>query len=169
MIETELTRLSNATWRHYGTASFDPSHVYRRQNQAHLTGVKPWWGVWASPVNVPGTYTWAAGCTENDFEGHSIHGEDHIDFTLDPSAKIIWLCTVDYFQDYPGIFTDDNVGLGRRFNADVYLEQGWDGIYAAAGSDHTSGPDWDGLYMELYGWDCDSICITNPAIIHPIA
>ena len=148
-------------YRHFGASRFDLSHQYPGQGQLHPIGVKPGWGLWASPVG-DNFFTWEEWCRDNDWDLGQL--DRHFDFTLDPTAKVLTLTTMDELSN-SGVFYSADMRSPRIawwLDLGSYLTLGYDAIYVSAMTCRD-------LYWALYGWDCDSICVTNPAVVREVA
>jgi hypothetical protein len=95
--------------------------------------------------------------------------EKSFQFTLAETANVITLRSVDQLRGLPE--AKQELALESR-KMQVFLDfeklaaDGVDAIRVDISGDLTEG--WmEGLYWQLYGWDCDSILILNKEIITP--
>jgi len=139
---------------HYGDTEFKPDHFNPIINRVCFN--KPIGGFWASPYD--SNRNWYEWCMDNDFRTDRL--EKYFTFTVKDDTQILTiknhndlvrlknygLC-LDYSSRYP--FTKN------EFYPDFkkLLDLGYDAmeVYMT-----------DTIYMDLYGWDCDSLLVLNP-------
>ena len=138
----------NETFRTYGTKKIDVHKRYNDFNSAIWLN-KPKNGLWASPLEGRGYYTWRNFCKDEDFRLNSL--SKHADFKLKKGSRILML--------------EDPTSLLRAF--EVYARDGlfdWNKISADYDAVwfNNSKIGFDMLYdLGMTSWDCDSICIFN--------
>lgn len=151
-----------ALYIHYGSANFSP-HCFKQIANTDYPWNKPHGGFWASRVDAK--LGWRDWCKSERFELERLNR--HFRFLITPAAKVYHLYSsrdldlLPQRSNYPK-------WEGRFFpDFEQMMKDGWDAIEL-----HLSSTDenwsWNGLYWQLYGWDCDSILIMNPKIISPI-
>jgi len=147
---------------HYGTSSFDIAKFKPIQNtERGYTKPRHGTGFWASPVDAK--WGWKDWCESKDFR--ECKKENSFVFTLDPSARVKHLYSVDDVYELPGLetaisstwYVPDYEKLAKQYDAiEIHI------------SDEVRDRWTEGLYYVLYGWDCDSILIMNPYIIKEV-
>lgn len=143
-----------STYVHFGTNQFDKK-LFRPVKNSFLQ-TKPSGGFWGSPVD--GKYTWELWNIDNHFADVS-ESAPKLYFTLKPSAKILKINNEESFQQF-----DSKYKLPKT---DLQLFYPYDWIRVAKDYDamEVSISDYNALYMKLYTWDCDSICVFNPNVV----
>jgi hypothetical protein len=142
---------------HYGDTEFKLDWFDPIANRICFN--KPDGGLWASPCD--SEYNWYEWCMANSF--HIDHLKDYFIFTIKDDARVLiikshndlvrlkhnGLC-LDFSSRYPfsmnGFYPDFEKLLDLGYDAiEVYIQ--------------------DTIYMDLYGWDCDSLLVLNPNCI----
>ena len=119
---------------------------------------KPSGGLWASPVDA--SYGWSQWCKDEDFA--EINESNSFHFHIKGGANVLHITSVAQLDDLPmqecpiKSFT-----LFRCPDFEELIRRGVDAMWVDISADRD-------LYMELYGWDCDSIVVLNPDVIEPI-
>lgn len=140
---------------HYGADTYDPAKFKPVQNRNH---VKPYGGLWASPVNAE--YGWREWCLGEDFqvesldqsftfwyEGNVLIVNSHADM-----AKMYWRRVGS--MDYP--------------DYERMVRGGVDAIYLTDRGQQETRYSFPLGTRDLYGWDCESVLIMNPEEIKEV-
>ena len=128
---------------HYGSASFDPA---RFSKPTHSDGInKPRGGYWCSPIN--SKYGWREWVRDNMDEWQT---DVHHTATIRGNGLII-----NKREDYTGPFASR--GSSEQWD--------WDWIIAHYDFIWLTYEGECDCHMSLYGWDCESIVVLNPAAI----
>lgn len=137
---------------HFGSPCFDRGRFVPIRNIPFRN--KPDGGLWASADNAE--YGWYDWSRDNDDFGHC-RLTNSFSFTLNPVARILTLKTKE------DVLRAANIGHSSYFGDLICLDfealaQAYDVIdfYIAQ------------LYMNMYGWDCDSILVMNPDVIKEV-
>ena len=145
----------NETFRTYGTKKIDVHKRYNDFNSAIWLN-KPKNGLWASPLEGRGYYTWRNFCKDEDFRLNSL--SKHADFKLKKGSKILMLeDTASILRAFKKYKINDGYLI-----SDSYLN--WNKISAEYDAVwfNNSKMDFDILYdLRMTSWDCDSICVFN--------
>lgn len=142
---------------HYGHSSFDRNLFCGIKNRE--MGAKPWGGLWASPVDAKNG--WSDWCIGEHFRLNQL--KENFNFTLSDKAKVLHLYDVEQLIDLPQ--QKMRFVTWTCLDFEQLLADGWDAIELHLSDENNSDGFMDGLYWELYGWDCDSILIMNPDIV----
>ena len=143
---------------HYGSNEFNPLYFTPIRNR--LLFNKPEGGLWASPCN--SEWSWYEWCKSEGFNLEKL--DRYFVFSIKKQSKFLVikshndlvklkeneLC-LDYSSTYP--FTKNDFYL----NFEKIVDLGYDAILVYI-RDLT-------IYMDLYGWDCDSLLVLNPDCI----
>lgn len=146
---------------HYGHSEFNRDLFCEIKNREQF--VKPSGGLWASPADAE--LGWKDWCTSEDF--HTNRLLDSFTFELSENSKILHIRSI---RDLKSLPRQENLPFEPPWvclDFEKLLADGWDAIELhLSEEDRSCCPDWhDGLYYQLYGWDCDSILIMNPDVI----
>ena len=141
------------TYIHFGTNHFDKS-FFKPITQRLPT--KPDGGFWGSPID--GKYTWEKWNIDNDYNDVS-ENSPKIYFTLISSARVLTINNEESFQQF-----DKKYKLPKT-EFDLFDRYNWKQIANDYDAMEISISDYPALYMKLYTWDCDSICVFNPNVI----
>ena len=150
---------------HYGHSSFDRNLFKPIRNREMW--VKPDGGLWASATD--SGYGWKDWCEDNFFREGRL--QKSFTFTLSENAKVIHLRSVDDLEALPDQKLLEYLGkpLWKTIDFEKLLADGVDAIELHLSEEDLSNRDFmEGLYWELYGWDCDSILIMNPDVVEVI-
>ena len=149
-----------ALYIHYGSANFNPRYFTQITNRDHWN--KPYGGLWASRVDAK--YGWRNWCESEEFRLEDLN--THFRFLITPAAKVIHLYTSKDLDRLP--HRNDCSDLwGFYPDFEQMVKDGWDAIELHLLNPNNNRID-DGLYWQLYGWDCDSILIIKQKIISPL-
>jgi len=133
---------------HYGHNIFDKNKFEEIQNDNF---VKPEGGLWACDINAE--YSWK---NWNDKEKFVDCNEDNsFVFTIKDNARTLLIENSEQLKVLPQLKSTTRFNIFLDFEK---LAKDYDAIEVLAGTGK-------GLYMALYGWDCDSILIMNKDII----
>ena len=133
---------------HYGHATFDPNMFKPIQNEQ--CWVKPKGGLWASPIDAK--LGWKDWCEREEFR--ECIEENSFRFTL-PEANIFVIDSVEKLKDLPTISNSIGISISTLIDFEKCIALGYDAIELNLSADYR-------LYLDLYGWDCDSILVMNP-------
>lgn len=145
---------------HYGHSEFRPELFREIKNRYAF--VKPSGGLWASPVDAE--LGWKQWCIREEFRVDRLL--DSFTFELSENSKILHIRSVHDLESLPRqqnlVMTPSWVAL----DFEKLLADGWDAVELHLSEERQDERGWfDGLYWELYGWDCDSILIMNSEVI----
>lgn len=140
------------TYIHYGHKEFDISKFIAPKSRQWNN--KPMGGLWASKIGVK--FGWKDWCKENDFR--ECNEENSFTFKISDNANILYINCVADVDKLPDQQTDFSLTHLKTVDFEKLIEDGVDAI------EFNISNDW-GLYMALYGWDCDSTLILNPDVI----
>lgn len=127
---------------HYGATEFDAGKVLPIQNSGRN---KPFGGMWASPVDAE--FGWKDFCEAEDFRVC----RENFEFELAPDARILRLVNKGDEKVLP-VIGNTNFGLPVDFEK---VAEEYDAIYL----------EIKNMYYAMYGWDCDSLLVLNPAVV----
>lgn len=156
--------MSDVVYVHYGSAVFDNSKFREIDNDCVFN--KPLYGFWACREN--------ADCNWPDSinDTKSIDELVFIKFTLCRTARILYLSSVedvlDVYKKYPLASNkfihnlNDSLFSHHIFS---YKKCMIDWTKVAEDYDAVELVDISSVYYHLYGWDLNSICVFNPAVI----
>lgn len=142
------------TYIHYGHRCFVPDLFEEVRNEEPLC--KPHGGLWASSVNAP--YGWKDWCEDNGYFVSNMN--ESFEFKLRFDAEVYHIHSVEDVRKMPKI-AGSGATSWYQHDFEKMLADGIDAIELHLSDD----PD---LYMELYGWDCDSILIMNPSVMEVV-
>lgn len=141
-----------AKYIHYGHKHFDINLFCPISNRELFT--KPFGGLCASRIGAE--YGWKEWNDDEHFR--ECNEENSFTFQLSNTARILTINSSDDLKKltktYRGFFIPCYLDFER-------LSQKYDAIEANISSDRR-------LYLDLYGWDCDSILVMNPDVIQEI-
>jgi len=159
---------------HYGKTVFDPSKFTPVANSDcnkpthYIDTVNPRTGkigrchrssgLWASPIDA--AYGWKEWATDNDFITESLN--EWMTFRLSNANVLV----INSEADLEHLLWDENhpvYAQGIRFGD--MRDQGVQAIYLTARGERET--KW-GLLRSLYGWDCESVVILDPAPLSQI-
>lgn len=144
--------MNNDIYIHYGHQQFDSSLFTEIKN---CNFVKPNGGLWASNVNAE--YGWKDWCTENDFR--ECNEENSFKFKLKSGTKVLKIDSKNILKELPTVNIPYNFSW---VNLDFEeIKKSYDAIEVLISND-------DGLYYDLYGWDCDSLLVLNKECIETL-
>jgi hypothetical protein len=136
-----------------------------REIKNRYTFVKLSGGLWASSVDA--SLGWKEWCTSEDF--HTNRLLDSFTFELSENSKILHIRSI---RDLKLLPRQENLPFEPPWvclDFEKLLADGWDAIELhLSEEDVCSHGFMDGLYYQLYGWDCDSILIMNPDVVEVV-
>lgn len=139
-------------YTHYGADKFD-KNLFRYPKTHFAT--KPAGGFWGSPND--SNFGWNEW---NEEQGYgNLNNEKKIRFTLTPSAKVV---TIDSEASYNELYKKYKT---EKQWWDLNDRLDWDKIFQDYDAMEVYITRYDALYMKMYTWDCDSICVFNPNVI----
>ena len=150
---------------HYGHDSFDRDLFVPIYNEVMFT--KPGGGLWASQIDAKfGWYEW---CRVNGFRTNRL--VKSFMFTLSEKARVVHIRSVADLKELPG--QKNPVWFGNSqwkcIDFEKLLADGVDAVELHLSEEDLTGCGFmEGLYWELYGWDCDSILIMNPDVVEVV-
>lgn len=135
---------------HYGNDHFDKSWMLSIKNDVNFT--KPFGGLWASRTDTK--FGWSDYCRLNGLQSYL---EKCFIFGIDDSARILRIKSTRDLDNLPKL---GNSGFGNVWVSLDFekMARYYDVIEVVVSEDEV-------LRRQLYGWDCDSILVTNPDII----
>ena len=139
---------------HYGHDRFSPELFWPIQNRKLFS--KPAGGLWASPVDA--RYGWREWCEDNDFA--ETNESNSFRFRIKGGSNVLHITSVAHLDGIPMQETPFPCSF-RCPDFEELIRRGVDAMWVDISADRD-------LYMELYGWDCDSIVVFNPDVIEPI-
>jgi hypothetical protein len=131
---------------HYGHDKFDINKFKYIEN---ANFVKPKYGLWGSPID--SKYGWIDWGIENNYGNFSSN------FTFEYNGNILIIDSYDDLLQLPFYSVKDYCCL--KYPDFEKLSKKYDAILLTVKGEHEtrlSSP------KNLYGWDCESICIFNP-------
>ena len=137
---------------HYGHKEFNPKMFVNITNR--ILHSKPNGGLWASDINAK--YGWKDWCEETEFR--ECHTDNSFAFCLTPCAKILTINSVKDLEVLP-VFKEE------IYNASIWCSLDFGQIARNYDVIEVNISEDSDLYYKLYGWDCDSIVVTNPNVI----
>lgn len=143
----------------YGRPEFKPEYFRPIINRPQWN--KPTGGLWASVDGSPDSWKeWVLG--ENFYPEQL---EEGFSFKISPEAKILKIYSVDdlseiRLQNRKTFFNDFSRTLVKAPDFEE-LATKYDGIWMSISEDRR-------LYMEMYGWDCDSLLLFNKDVMEDI-
>ena len=144
------------TYIHYlnGHTEFD-TRLFRPITNGNL-GVKPYGGLWASPVDSENS--WKTWCECENFR--ECRDDCSFKFTMRNPEKVFYVDSEKSYMELARLYgrmREDPWGIGRGLDY-IDFEQmqrdGWDAL-------EISLTDYYRLYNLMYTWDCDSIVVFN--------
>ena len=142
------------TYIHYGHNEFDINKFKTPKNRDWCN--KPCGGLWSSRVNAK--RGWKDWCEQEDFR--ECRKDNSFTFKISDDANVLYINCVDDVNKLPEQAQYKGSSI-RSVDFEQLMLNGIDAI------EFNLSNDW-GLYMALYGWDCDSTLILNPNIIELI-
>lgn len=140
---------------HYGSPQFSLERFDQPRNTRGWN--KPKGGLWAS--DEAAKYGWKDWCEAEHFR--ECRDENAFRFELAPTANILLLDS----KDAVGRLPEQNLGYSSQCCKAIDFERlvcdGVDAIDFRLSADPR-------LYWAMYGWDCDSILVLNPAVVVPL-
>ena len=149
--------------RHYGASQYDPNKFGTIRDRKW--GTKPHGGLWTSPVD--STYGWGKWCKDNEFKARSLTCWFDVRFT----GTVL---VIDGEEDlnllpWPNKSTNNallkfSFDIGSPSFASLVLSE-IDAIHLTVEGEQETRYT---MPRNLYGWDCESVLVMNPASIAPI-
>lgn len=139
---------------HYGHTKFDMDKFNKIEN-SKLISSKPDGGFWASRVNA--VNGWKKYCLDNEYD---IDLDIYYVFSLSKDAKILTINNCEQLKQLPTINSKAAIGIWKeepKYDFEK-ISKDYDALEVFVSEDYK-------LRYKLFGWDCDSIVIMNPAII----
>ncbi len=140
--------MSDKIYIHYGSDTFKPELIHGPHND---TWNKPKHALWASDENAE--YGWIDWCIHNDYG--NIPEDPHFRFKLKSYAKIFYVDSLGKESELPKWGSHFSM---KFYDFDKLKSEGYDAVEVNISA-------CDDLYMQMYGWDCDSIAILNPEVV----
>lgn len=141
-----------STYIHYGHNEFDINKFIAPKSRQLFN--KPTGGLWASRTDAK--YGWKHWCEKEDF--YDCREDNSFMFSISDKANILYINCVEDVKKLPDQKTDLDLTCIKTVDFEQLIADGIDAIEFNISNDL-------GLYMALYGWDCDSTLILNPDII----
>ena len=143
------------TYIHYGHKEFDINKFMVPKNRQFLN--KPLGGLWASKTDTE--FGWKDWCEKEDYS--FCDRNQSFMFKISDNANVIYINCVEDVKKLPDQKTDLSLTCIKTVDFEQLIDDGVDAI------EFNISMDW-GLYMALYGWDCDSMLVLNPDVIEVI-
>ena len=145
---------------HYGSKELYP--VKAIKNERHFT--KPEGGLWASPVDAK--FGWDAWCRREHFRNND--EDNSFRFKIKDESKIYHIYSTKDLEKLPK--QHDNFQTLTYCIDFEKAEKEYDGIELHLSEEKLETIDdyLNGLYFQLYGWDCDSILIFHEQAIEVV-
>ena len=144
---------------HYGSKHFDPLRFMPIKNKE--LGTKPEGGLWASPLGCK--YGWKEWNDNSKFS--DCNDDNSFQFTLKDNTKILQINSIDDLVTLPKASSIIPApSFWTILDYEKLVENGVDAIQVNMSND-ISADITNGLYFQLYGWDCDSMLIMNKEVI----
>lgn len=143
---------------HYGAKKL--RHIEPIRNQRFFT--KPIGGLWASPIDA--IFGWKQWCEREHFRKNT---EDNaFKFTVKDDTKVIHIRSIKDLEKLPKLTNYDNLMCYLDFEE---IQKYYDAIELHLSEEEQTIENFcNGLYFQLYGWDCDSILIFHDDAIEEI-
>lgn len=151
----------NKKYIHYGHKKFERERFCSISNE--MAFVKPIGGLWASPVDCD--WGWKDWCKDSGFR--KCKKSNSFTFTLKTDANVAHIFSINDLHMFPRLKNEYILDSWYCFDFEKMLKDGIDAVELhLSEEDRSCCSDWqDGLYWQLYGWDCDSILIMNPDVV----
>lgn len=148
------------TYIHYGGSEFS-KEIFNPVKNSNFIFTKPAGGLWASDVNAE--FGWIDWCRAEGYRVSRL--VESFAFNISDDAKVLLIDSISKLESLPTIGRENPFGSVFGIRNTEYIDfeklaEEYDAMEVLI----TSDPD---LYYALYGWDCDSILIMNPAIVKP--
>lgn len=143
--------VSNLVVIHYGAKQYQHSQIDKIKNRQF---VKPNGGIWTSPVN--SNWGWKDWCENNDFRTYEESNCFKLKFKAD--ARILIIDSLEDLKKLPTYVVTYSDKYKKEYVDFELLSEVSDAIWLTTkGESKTrfSEP------IDLYGWDCESVLITN--------
>jgi uncharacterized lipoprotein YmbA len=126
---------------------------------------KPRGGFWASPIS--SKLSWKLWNEQEDFR--ECNEDNAVKFVLDKSSKVLYIRSVKDLESLPKQKAEIHT-TWQVLDFEQILKEGYDAIELNLSDEELDiNCEWgEGLYWQLYGWDCDSILILNPDIVYEL-
>ena len=157
---------------HYGSSQYHREHFVPPKNCWWKPKPEPGTGLWASRVGDP--FGWKDWCERNQFSMAGL--AQSFCFTLSDSANLLTLHSKEQLMDLPQLSPVDfyrrQSAAGLEFLPDIscLIPENWCFLdyekMSADGTDAIEKVNWPEFQETLATWDCNSIYIMNPDIIH---
>lgn len=135
---------------HYGHKSFEENKFDSPQNIPYRN--KPTGGLWGSPVDA--VLGWREWCEAESYS--DCKESNSFVFELKDTANVLVIKSMDNVSKLTT--TKESVDCMKAFDFEKMLADGIDAILFLVSECRE-------LYMEMYGWDCDSILVLNKNVI----
>lgn len=144
---------------HYGHTEFRRDLFSPIRNRVAFS--KPFGGLWASSVDAE--YGWKDWCKDNDFNTDRLGCS--FEFALSDDANILHIYNTEQLQFLPNCKLPFPCSWCCP-DFEQLLAKGYDAIELHLSEENSKNKGlFEGLYWDLYGWDCDSILIMNPEVV----
>ena len=157
----------------WGTESaYDPSKFKSKENvpygddeKSHFAMVnKPWWGLWASPVDSKRSWIDFIGSW---FKKKKVLDQKHFCFKLKPDTKVYVIKNFEDIARYATLDIYSNV-IGKSIDFNQIYEDGYDAIFVSEEALIKYGQNFpfNGANL-LYSYDVESLCVLRKECIVP--
>lgn len=146
-------------YRTYFPHGYDPQMLYMPASLVQIQPflAKPAGALWASRADDKG-YTWRKWVIENEFYAGNIDEKPSIMFHLKKGTRKFKLHTKEDFENLCKNYMTNSIyeGYATQYQFDFRkMARNYDVIDYKVTE----------LYFEMYGWDCDCICVLNKDVI----
>lgn len=153
--------MNSPVYIHYGSSDFDPEYGFPVRSEKLWN--KPIGGFWASRVDA--SFGWKDWCKQEDF--HKENESESFKFCLKDDSRIHRIYGPKDLFELP--MRDEGFSvLGPLIDFEKCVRDGIDALELCWYGDEFADKRSGNMYMELYGWDCDSIVVLNPNAVVPL-
>lgn len=163
----------NKIYISWGTESaYDPNKFKSKENvpygddeKSHFAMVnKPWWGLWASPVDSKRSWIDFIGSW---FKKKKVLDQKHFCFKLKPDTKVYIIKNFEDIARYATLDIYSDV-IGKSIDFNQIYEDGYDAIFVSEEALIKYGQNFpfNGANL-LYSYDAESLCVLRKECIVP--
>ena len=145
---------------HYGSKEFDLIKFKPIKNTPLFA--KPEGGLWGSPEDAK--YGWAEWCAAQEFR--ECRKDNSFKFSLKGDAKILYINSIRDLEPLPKAKNEPlQIHMWVCLDFEQLVRDGIDAIELDLSGEKRTETRREGLYYQLYGWDCDSLLVLNKDMI----